>query len=37
VPEFDNYPPVRGMEAIPYNKLLELMSGKTGKKGGNND
>lgn len=32
VPEFDNYPPVRGMEAIPYEKLLELMGGK--KKGG---
>jgi arylsulfatase len=31
VPEFDNYPPVRGMEAIPYEKLLELMSGKTNK------
>jgi len=26
VPEFDNYPPVRGMEAIPYEKLMELMS-----------
>jgi len=25
VPEFDNYPPVRGMEAIPHKKLLELM------------
>jgi len=24
VPEFDNYPPVRGMEAIPHKKLLEL-------------
>ncbi|MHC4560494.1 MAG: sulfatase-like hydrolase/transferase, partial [Planctomycetota bacterium] len=31
VPEFDNYPPVRGMEAIPYQKLMELMSGKSGK------
>ena len=31
VPEHDNYPPVRGMEAIPYEKLLELMSGKSGK------
>ena len=29
VPESDNYPPVRGMEAIPYEKLKELMSGKT--------
>jgi arylsulfatase len=28
VPEFDNYPPVRGMEAIPYEKLIELMGGK---------
>jgi arylsulfatase len=28
VPEFDNYPPVRGMEAIPYKTLLELMGGK---------
>jgi arylsulfatase len=37
VPEFDNYPPVRGMETIPYEKLLELMSGKTNKKGGNTD
>jgi arylsulfatase len=26
VQEFDNYPPVRGMEKIPHNKLLELMS-----------
>jgi len=25
VQEFDNYPPVRGMEAIPHKKLLELM------------
>jgi len=25
VPEFDNYPPVRGMEAIPYKKLKELL------------
>jgi len=29
--EDDNYPPVRGMEAIPYEKLMELMSGKSGK------
>ncbi len=28
VPEFDNYPPVRGMEALPYEKLIELMGGK---------
>ena len=25
VPEFDNYPPVRGVEAIPYEKLKELL------------
>ena len=25
VPEFDNYPPMRGMEAIPYEKLKELL------------
>jgi arylsulfatase len=31
VPEADNYPPVRGMEAIPYEKLMELMSGKSKK------
>ena len=31
VPEFDNYPPVRGMEALPYEKLLELMGGKKKK------
>jgi len=29
VPEADNYPPVRGLEAIPYEKLMELMGGKT--------
>jgi arylsulfatase len=28
VPDFDNYPPVRGMEAIPYEQLLQLMGGK---------
>jgi arylsulfatase A-like enzyme len=27
-PEFDNYPPRMGLEAVPYEKLLELMSGK---------
>jgi arylsulfatase len=32
VPDADNYPPVRGMEAIPYKKLLELMSGTTEDK-----
>jgi hypothetical protein len=31
VPEDDNYPPVRGMEAVPYKKLMELMSGKPNK------
>jgi arylsulfatase len=28
VPEYDNYPPLRGLEALPYEKLLELMGGK---------
>lgn len=28
VPETDNYPPVRGMEAIPYKKLLKMMGGE---------
>ena len=27
VPEYDNYPPVRGLEALPYENLLELMGG----------
>jgi len=27
VPEFDDYPPVRGIEAVPYKKLIELMGG----------
>jgi arylsulfatase len=27
VPEFDDYPPVRGIEAVTYKKLIELMSG----------
>jgi len=26
VPEFDNYPPVRGLEAVPHQKLIELLS-----------
>lgn len=26
VPEFDNFPPVRGMEAIPYEQLLKMMN-----------
>ncbi len=25
VPELDNYPPFRGLEALPYKKLIELM------------
>jgi arylsulfatase len=25
VPEFDDYPPVRGLEALPYERLIELM------------
>jgi hypothetical protein len=25
VPEFDGYPPVRGVEAIPYEDLLKLL------------
>ncbi len=29
VPESDGYPPVRGMEAIPYEELMELLGGKT--------
>jgi len=27
-PDADNYPPVRGMEAIPHNKLMELIKSK---------
>ena len=26
VPEYDNYPPLRGLEAVPYEKLLEMMN-----------
>jgi len=26
VPEYDNYPPLRGIEAVPYEKLLEMMN-----------
>ena len=26
VPEYDNYPPLRGLEALPYEKLIELMN-----------
>ena len=32
VPPFDNYPPYRGLEALPYKKLIEMMSGKGGRK-----
>ena len=30
--ESDNYPPIRGMEAIPYEQLLKMMSGENKKK-----
>jgi len=33
VPEFDNYPQPRGLEALPYEKLLELMAGKKKEDG----
>ena len=29
VPEHDDYTPVRGLEALPYKKLIQLMSGNT--------
>jgi len=29
VPEDDSYPPVRGLEALPYKKLIQIMSGNT--------
>jgi arylsulfatase len=32
VPEFDSYPPFRGLEALPYEKLIEMMSGNTEEK-----
>jgi hypothetical protein len=32
VPEFDDYPPVRGMEAISYEELKELLGGKKKEK-----
>jgi len=32
VPEYDNHPPVRGMEALPFEKLIELMGGGTEDK-----
>ena len=32
VPEYDSYPPLRGLEALPYEKLIELMGGGTGGK-----
>jgi arylsulfatase A-like enzyme len=28
-PEFDDYPPIRGLEAVPYEKLLKIMAGKS--------
>jgi len=30
--ESDNYPPIRGMEAIPYEQLIKMMSGEKNKK-----
>ena len=32
VQEFDSYPPYRGLEALPYKRVLEIMSGNGGKK-----
>jgi arylsulfatase len=32
VPEFDSYPPFRGLEALPYERLIEMMSGNTENK-----
>ena len=32
VPEFDSYPPFRGLEALPYKKLIEVMGGGTEDK-----
>jgi arylsulfatase len=32
VPEYDAYPPLRGMEAIPYEVLLKLMAGEKEEK-----
>ena len=32
VPEFDNYPTRRGLEALPYDKLMQMMSGNTKEK-----
>lgn len=32
VTAFDNYPPFRGLETLPYKKLIEMMSGKVQKK-----
>jgi arylsulfatase A-like enzyme len=32
VPEFDTYPPLRGLEALPYGKLIEMMGGKMEQK-----
>ncbi len=32
VQEFDSYPPLRGLETLPYKKLIELMGGGTEDK-----
>jgi arylsulfatase A-like enzyme len=32
VVESDNFPPVRGLEAVPYKKLMEMMGGSTEDK-----
>ena len=32
VPDFDNFPPVRGLETLPYKKLIEVMGGGTEDK-----
>jgi arylsulfatase len=32
VPEFDSYPPMRGLEALPYEKLIQMMGGNTENK-----
>ena len=32
VQQSDSYPPFRGLEALPYKKLIEMMSGKKGGK-----
>lgn len=32
VSAFDSYPPFRGLEALPYEELIEMMSGKAGER-----